>query len=471
MKQNIRGLALLFVLFFTIVGLDLGYWQVIRAAELTNNIEINRYRLLEGEKQTKRGRILDRNGIELAKTELTPEGARRIYPQPWLVHVTGYHSFRYGDSNIEKSFDKYLRGATGLDLTTSLKNDLFHRPTTGSDVVLTIDSRLQKIAEAALGQRKGAIVALDPRSGAILALASHPYFDPNTLEHDWSKLREDPDQPLLNRATQGLYTPGSTFKTVTLSAALETGTVKPSDTFTDATGVFIVDGFPIRDDNHPGITRFDLFHAYAYSCNVSFARIGLALGADRLSAYARAFGFGSIIPLEIPTAASQIMSTPDFLRSRPALASTAFGQGQLQATPLEMALIAATIANGGLTPQPYLVARVQSPDGRILYTANPKTWRKVISEQTAEAVKQAMIISVEEGWAKPARIPDVAVAGKTGSAEVIPGLPTHAWFIGFAPADKPQIAVAVIKEYAGGGSTEATPSGRQVIEAALKIMR
>ncbi|MBI4320771.1 MAG: penicillin-binding protein 2 [Chloroflexi bacterium] len=480
MKANIRRVGTVLVLGFVLVALSLIYWQVLRASELTSDVDLNRYRLAQREKTVQRGRILDRNGVIVASSKIEPDGVDRVYSQPWLVHVTGFHNLIFGDANVERKFGNYLSGAVESDPLRRLFDSLLHRPTAGDDVVLTVDSALQRVAEEELGAAKGAIVVIQPNTGEILALASHPYFDPNTMERDWQRLRNDPDRPLLNRATQGLYVPGSTFKTVTLAAVLEEGISRPDEVFdfemkVDSRGrdyhTDVVNGFPIVCYNHgptsPGRAILTLADAYAKSCNVVFARLGLRLGAQRLAGYARRFGFEAPIPVEIPTEPSSVSAQPDFLNDQVALASTAFGQGQLQVTPLQLALVAAAIANDGKIPQPHLVREIRTRDVSI--KVGPMgVWREAISPATARMLAQIMVESVDNGWASPAQIRGVAVAGKTGTAEAqLDDLP-HAWFIGFAPADEPKVAVAVVKENVGSGGAEAAPAARRLMELVLR---
>lgn len=459
MAYNINRLAALLLLGLVVVTLGLVYWQVVRAPELIARPD--NPRPIEEERRIRRGRILDRRGVELVGTNVDVEGkALRFYRYPPLVHVTGYHSLRYGTAGLEGAYNARLRGEAEekeRDPLTALMDDLLHRPQTGGDITLTIDLKLQKVADDALGEWRGAIVLLDPRSGQILALASHPYYNPNTLDEDWETLRDNPEKPLINRASQGLYPPGSAFKVVTLAAVLEEGLTKPQETFIDDTGRFVVQGFPILCNNHPGRTSFDLYHAFGYSCNVAFAQLGLRLGARKLLEYAHRFGLGQAPHLDIPTAAGQLAG--DLPLNDIELASTAIGQGELIVSPLQMALVAAAIANGGIVPQPGLV--LQPPEHHS--DASPSV---AVSPRTAQQVGEAMVVVVREGSGRSARLSGVQVAGKTGTAQVERGEP-HAWFIGFAPADEPRYAIAVLVENGGPGSKAAAPLARIVMEAAF----
>ncbi len=467
MGPNINRLAALLLLGLLVVALGLVYWQVIRAPELMARPD--NPRPVEEERRIRRGRIFDRRGVELVGSNVDVEGrALRFYRYPPLVHVTGYHSLRYGTAGLEGAYNARLRGETEekeSDPLTALLDDLLHRPQTGEDITLTIDLELQKIADDALGERQGAIVLLDPHSGQILALASHPYYNPNTLDEDWDTLRDSPEKPLINRASQGLYPPGSTFKVVTLAAVLEEGLTTPTETFTDETGRFVVQGFPILCNNHPDCPSFDLYHALGYSCNVAFAQLGLRLGARKLLEYARRFGLGQAPDLDIPTEDGQLAG--DLPLDDVEVASTAIGQGELIVSPLQMALVAAAIANDGIVPQPRLVLRPSIEETRF-FSKNlvSRGVSKAVSSRTAQQVGEAMVVVVQEGSGRSARLSGVQVAGKTGTAQVENEEP-HAWFIGFAPAHQPRYAIAVLVENGGPGSKGAAPLARIVLEAAL----
>lgn len=485
--------ALLVVATFAIASAVL-YWQGVRAGELVQRQD--NPRLLQERFQTARGRILDRNGVALAYSEPMEGGfMRRHYPYPSLAPVVGLLSPVLGATGIEAAADQYLSGQAPRvpwppDLASlAALADPRHRPE-GLDVVLTIDLQLQRAVEAAFGETPGAALVMDPKTGAILALVSRPTFDPNSLFavpgdtagnqralQAWQALQADPDQPLLNRATQGRYTPGSTFKTVTLAAALETGVASPSTVFTYKLNPpdrehrlpWHRNEF-VTDQNHT-VESFDLAHAYAYSCNVAFSELGLAVGRERYLQTMRAFGLGEAPPLEIPVEVSAMQARRDFFTGQEAayaLASTAMGQGELSVTPLQMALITAAVANGGQMPVPHLMAEVRAPSGEVLWRYKPAVWKTPISKRTADTVRDMMGVSVQDGWARGAAVPGVRVGGKTGTAELGEGEP-HAWFIGLAPVEDPQYVVVVIKERAGASSVVATPIAQRIFRAAFGI--
>ena len=485
MRRNIRRLAAVLTICFVAVALGLTYWQVIRAQELVYGAY--NPRLAKEDAQIVRGSILDRNGRKLVYSDSTANGVQRHYTDPTTAQVTGYYSAKYGTAGLESTFDRYLRGDVQANPFEAVTSDLLHRPRVGSNLTTTLDSKLQTVAAQVMGSNKGAVVAIDPRTGAVRAMVSVPYFDPNKLDQDWKTLDSDPNNPLLNRATQGLYVPGSVFKIVTATAAIDLGLIDLNKHYMSSADL-VIDGFRIANKNHPpGVINVTFVDDFAYSNNVTFAKTALSLGSkslavgddlpnpppwdvsidgsrQRFEEYARRFGFDSALPFDIPTSTSTI-GNQDL--SRVELANSGFGQGKIQVTPLLMALGAATIANGGKMPAPYLVQEIRDPSGAVLMQHTPSIVREVMTPETAASMNRLMLASVQEGYAKPAQIAGVQVGGKTGSAEVGGGKTEHSWFIGYAPASNPVIAVAVIMENKGPGDEFATPAGRKVIEAAL----
>ncbi len=462
MNRAFRRVAYVMLAGFAALALTAAYWSFWRGPALTRRLD-NPRRLVQ-ELQIERGRILDRNGATLAWTEMGDEGAVRHYAYPGLAPLIGYWSAERGVTGLEAAYNDQLRGVSGQESWHAALEDLLHRPHQGHDLVTTIDMSLQQVADQALGDRRGAVVVLDPNTGDLLALASHPYYDPNRLGEDWEALEQDAAHPLLNRATQGLYPPGSVFKTVTLATALADGVTKKSEQFTDETGLFIVEGFPIRDNNHPGITQFDLYHAFGYSCNVVFAQLGLRLGPERLRAGAEAFGFGQPLPIPLESAVSTV-GRDVALFEQPGLATTAFGQGEVLVTPMQMALVPAAIANGGVVPRVRLVLEVRSAGGSAVETVRPRGLRRAVKGSVAQAVREAMIVAATDGWAQPSTPPGMAVGGKTGTAQLGGTAKPHAWFIGFAPAGEPRVALAVMIENGGQGGSSAAPVARRIFAA------
>ena len=456
---RVRRLGLVFLLGYLVVAGAAAYWQVVQADAVVAEPKAGGERLRLEEQRITRGRILDRHGNVLAETITQPDGTRqRRYADLGAVHIVGYTSERFGAAGMEAVGADVLLGRGDAAEPRDLLDDLKHLPRTGHDLRITLDSKIQQAAEQALGSAPGAVIALDPRSGEVLASVSVPGYDPNvSIDDQWEALQSAPGSPLVNRVTQGLYTPGSTFKTVTLLAGLEAKLFGPQ-TPVRCPERLDVSGFPVTSRNEPpGKTTRNVNDAFAYSCNTAFAEMGLQVGAERLEDMARALGILDEVPLPLPTVAGQLAGEPGYLDSRQGLAVTAFGQGQLQMTPLHLALVAAAIANNGVVPKP-----------RLVLGEPAEGWRRAMSPETARVAAGIMEDSVKNGWAATGAVPGIRVAGKTGSAEVEPGTPSHAVFIAYAPAEAPRIAIAVLKERAGAGSAEAGPVVRAVLEAALR---
>jgi penicillin-binding protein A len=488
-ERNLQKLASVMLVGFLLVSVHLVRQQVVVAKQVRDTVVttadgiIRDPRLADAALKVQRGRIFDARGNEVAGREVSPDGyVKRTYLNPAMADVIGYYSpTMYGNTNLEQAYDEYLNGEKGGNPFVTLENDLLHRTPEGNDLYLTLDPELQQIALNALGNHKGAAVLLDPKTGAILAMVSNPAFDPGSLAFDpsgdwtdesarikanWDQLLADPDTPLLNRATQGLYPPGSTFKTITAAAGLDTHLITPSTVYTD-TGELMVEGHQVLDPNRPdaSITKWSVTDSYKWSLNAVFAQIGLQLGPDRLQEYAHRFGFDSPLDFDLPTSMSQIANDSSFLQSKTALADTAYGQGQILVTPLQMALVAATVANGGEVPHPYLVSQIKAPDGSIIQTTSPRMVDRAISTEAASQLKDIMVNLVGD-WFSSGALTGVKIGGKTGTAQVENGNP-HAWFIAFAPAENPRYALAVVLENAGEGHTVAAPVAKTILEAAI----
>jgi penicillin-binding protein A len=421
-------------------------------------------RLALAAERTRWGRILDRHlGVLADSVEVEGRQVRRYAAGSLFAHVLGYRSAQYGLAGVESRYDPQLLGLPAQDPWQVVLRAI-GQPSQGNDVVLTVDTTVQQAAEAALGGSRGAVVALDPRTGAVLALVSHPTFDPATLDADWPTILHDPATPLLDRATQGQYPPGSAFKTITLAAALLSGRVTQRSMF-ECPGFITVAGGTITDFQGEAHGRIRVPQAFALSCNVAFVRIGLLTGAEAILKMARAFGLGRAPRFDLPTAPGSLPD-PRALGLR-GLAQISFGQGSLLVSPLQMCLVAAAIANHGIMMRPFLLSQLRTPGGRIIETYAQRGSRAVLPSWVAAEIASDMIGVVRGGTGTAAQIPGVEVAGKTGTAENPHGR-TDAWFIAFAPADRPQVAVAVLVENAGGGSDVAAPAARQVLQAALR---
>jgi cell division protein FtsI/penicillin-binding protein 2/cell division protein FtsW (lipid II flippase) len=453
---RMRHVGVVLLAGFVVLAGTLGYWQVVRADALAADPAVSGQRLRLETARITRGSLLDRNGEVLAETVIGPGGVpERRYTEPSAIHVVGFDSSWLGATGAEALAADALMGRRQQTPDDTLR-DLLRLDRSGADVRLTIDAALQRAAAQAMGDAAGAVIALDPRTGDVLALVSNPTYRPDLNEEEWAALRTDPASPLLNRATQGLYTPGSTFKTVTLAAALEYGLVQ-LDSPAKCADAILVEGVRVTSDNEPpGRGTETVADAYAYSCNTYFAELGVVLGEDRFLAMAESLGLVEEPPITLPASRGRLSNTAEFLASDAGLATSAFGQGELQLTPLHLALVTAAVANEGQMPRP-----------RIFLDDAPSTWRQAMSPATAQALSEAMEYGVEAGWAAPIGISGTRIGAKTGSAEVAAGGESHALIISFAPVDDPGIVVVVVRELAGSGSREAAPVARAVIDAWL----
>jgi peptidoglycan glycosyltransferase len=478
----------MFVLFGSLF-LNLNYLQVLRAQDLSND---NRNaRQLIREYEIRRGLILAADGVtQLAASEPT-EGVLRYlrrYPDGELyAHIVGFYSFVYGRSQLESTFNDFLVGSAPETFARNLTDLLAGRERNGDDIVTTISPPVQRAAREALGDRRGAVVALVPSTGELLAVVSSPTYDPNDLsshDHDaivasWEQTEADPTNPKLNRAAMERYPPGSTFKIVTAAAALEAG-LTPETTFPDPPALDLPQTTAAIGNFGGGLCNggspLTLRRALAVSCNTTFAQLGLRLGAEQLVAQAEAFGFNQDWAFQLPIVPSLIPKELD----DPSAAQSAIGQRDVRTTPLQMAMITATIANDGVLMQPRMVKQVNDFAGRIIRQFPPEPLRlpaspeaRAISPQTAAQLQSMMVGVVESGSGQRAAIRGVDVAGKTGTAETGEGRNPTVWFVGFAPSDNPQVAVAVVIEDGGDVGSEATggavaaPVARAVMEAAL----
>ncbi len=460
--RAIARLGALFVALFVLLGVRQVWLQAVRGPVIAANPHNPRHTAIA----VGRGSILASDGTPLAVSR----GAVRVYPQgAFLAQAVGYASARYGTSGLEDAFDGVLAARTdAADPLTQLEQIFSGRTQgpRGADVVTTIDLAVQNVLVADLSRfRRGAGVVLDPRSGAVLALASLPSYDPNRLDALWPQLLTAPTSPLLDRSTQGLYPPGSTFKIVTAADALDAGVVMPQSTFSDP-GYLAVGNAVIHDDQGEATGTQDLTGAFALSSNVDFAQIALRIGVARWFDYAAKWGLGQAVDFDVPVSRDRLPKRSTVYPG--VLAQLGFGQADLLVTPLRMALVGATIAHDGITPRPYLVRRIAGSETSI--AARPESIAQPISAETAHMVRDMMIQTVKRGTGTPAQLPGVTVAGKTGTATNPEG-PAHAWFVAFAPAQAPRVAVAIIVENVGYGATYAAPIARDILRVALARQR
>ena len=471
---NIRSLSVAIALSFLLTSIGVGYWTMVASDELATD-PFNP-RLVSAIRDRPRGTIVDSAGNVLAESIKTADGYQRRYADRSLAHVVGYASFKYGAAGVEAAYADSLIGQDPADpVATWRARYLGERESPGA-VVLGIDPKVQKAALAALSAtgRKGAIIALDPRTGAILASVSLPSYEPNqiadpkTEDIAWQQVNGDEGRPLIDRARSGLYPPGSTFKTVTGAAALENG-VNP-DAKVRVDDPWQADkswgDYFVRSSSraHADFTMADAFRV---SENIYFAKIGLQIGGPKLAEYAQRFGIGSAPKCDLAVAKGQLSNAGTL--DRPTLtADTSYGQGELLTSPLQMALVAAAIGRGGIMPTPHYALEVRDSAGNTIRTIAPGASGQVVRPDTAAKITQYLVGAVEGpgAFAFGAKISGIHVAGKTGTAEN-PAGPPHGWFIGFAPAENPVVAVAVIIENAGQGGVDAAPLGGRVMQAAL----
>lgn len=464
--RGVRRVALGMAFSFLLLSLGLVYWQVVQAEELLEN-PANR-RLILMESRVTRGGFFDRNGEIIAQTQVAGEKKERVYPKGEMYEpLLGYSTVKLGAAGLEGCLADWLLGLKNATPTQTVQQ-LFALPRQGDDVVLTLDSRLQSIAYEALKGKMGAAVAINPRTGEVLALVSQPSYDPTNLDQNWDEIRNRSGSPLYNHAF-ALFPPGSIMKTVT-SAALFRGGVNTTDLY-ESTGSVIINGQVINEQNGRAFGWINYNMALAYSCNAYFSLKAVEAGDKNFLAAVKAFGFGQKIPFEVDIPSSSITqeSRPKLPASLSTnlLAASAFGQGEVLVSPFHMALVAAGVANHGVIMEPYLVERVLDPTQTVVHEHKPQPWLTALSKVEADKITSAMITAVNEGTAAPGALPNVQVAGKTGSAEPGGDVRTHAWYIAFAPAEDPKIAVAVIVEHGGTGGEAAAPIARQIIEDAL----
>lgn len=469
---NIRALTFVIGLLFLMTSVGVGYWSLDVAGIKGDPFDP---RLLASLRDRPRGKILAADGTELAVSVRGPNGYVRRYADRSLAQALGYASFTYGASGIEGAYAESLIGRDAADPVSQWRARYLGEETEPAVVQTGIVPAVQQAAAAALGGRRGAVIVLDPKTGAILASVSQPGYDaaritdPATEAEAWKQVTENADRPLVDRARQGLYPPGSIFKLVTAAAALESGVDPKAKVRVDHP--FKADpswgNYSVRSATQAH-GEFDMDLAFVRSENIYFAKLALQIGADRLEEYAARFGIGSAPRCELPAGAGQLSNSGQL--DRPILlADTAFGQGELLVSPLQMALVAATIARGGSLPTPHYATKVLAPGGETLRVIEPGAVAQVISPQNAVTIGASLVAAVNApgAFAAGARVSGIVVAGKTGTAETPSGAP-HGWFIGFAPAQEPTAVVAVVLENSPRGGEDAAPVGGAVLRAAIR---
>lgn len=479
MNRAVRRMTAIVFMAFAVLVAGLTYDQVIAGPRYRD--DPRNARLIIYESGRERGGIVTADGVVVAQSVAATSGRTftRTYPEGGLyAHTVGVASALLEDRGLESTRGDVLtsqRDATITGLLSALAGEDL-RP---RGLRLSIDHRLQQTALNALAGQTGAVVALDPRTGAVLAMVSLPTFDPNSLVSanavvNGEQLVADPSRPLVNRATSETYAPGSTFKVITAAAALESGIAAPETEFPNTPEVELPNSTAVirnfGGDLCGASARVSLRSAFVRSCNTVFALLGMEVGGGELAGRAATFGFGDQIPFELTAAASSV-APDEVLADLAIVAQSAIGQRDVRATPLQMALAAAAVANGGLVMEPFIVAEVFDAEARVVAVADPTEWRRALTPSVARTLGEMMVQVVESGTGRAAAVPGSTVGGKTGTAEV-PDQPPHAWFIGYGgpPGGEPTIAVAVLVESGGAAGNDATggsvaaPIAHEVLE-------
>ena len=456
-------------------------WTIFEASSLRDN-PLNARSLLE-QQRIDRGEILASNGKVLARSvrSTASRQSEAIYTRTYptgeeFAHAVGYYYIDLGRTGLESYRNSQLSGQSGTNLQ-SILDQLQGKRKQGNDVYTTLDPGAQQVANSALEGHEGAVVALEPRSGAVKVMASSPGYNPNALRStsSYERLAKTASgKPLVDRATQFGYAPGSTFKVVTATAAIDSGKFTRESTV-DGRNDVRVSGVPLQNDENESFGQITLTQALAKSVNTVWAQVAERVGKRTMAAYMRRFGFDSKPQLDYP--ASEMSSSGEYSHGRivPPTSSQVdvgrmgIGQDKLEATPLQMAEVAATVANRGRLMRPHMTARIVDPDGRTVQRISPHVQSVVMKPSTADAVRQMMEAVVNEGTGTPAQIAGVQVAGKTGTAETQIGTAiNNVWFIAFAPAANPTVAIAVtLKGVPGQGAAFAAPIAREVMERLL----
>ncbi len=495
MNRQLNRLAVVSIVLLAALIVATTYWQTWATAGLQDKQDNALQRVVQF--SVARGLIRGAGDkTTLATNRRVKRGSEtlyfRSYPQNGLAAQTvGYSTASRSQTGLEQSMNDYLTGAnTNLsDAFRHILNRLGNATVHGYNLELTIRPRAQRLAQQLLGDRCGAVVALSPHTGAVYVMASSPTYDPNLIDKPGGyekvlKIRGacGEGSALVNRATQGLFVPGSTFKMVTAAAALDTGAFKPDSSFYDP-GYCTEYGKQVSNAGNPDQGGHEVFghlnfvSAFQHSVNSVFCNIGKQIGAPTILAYAKKFGFYRTPPLETPGDERKPSGLYKNFRlwdpKNPATevdpGRLAFGQSNMVVTPLQMAMVAGTIANGGVVPKPYLVRRITASDGSTVRTTRPSNLGRAIKPETAQELNQMMVAVVQGGTGTAAAIPGIQVAGKTGTAETGVSNVYTAWFVAFAPADHPQVAIAVVleKQLNGFGGVVSAPIAKQVLEALL----
>lgn len=408
-----------------------------------------------------RGSFYDRDNQVLAQTIINEDGKKiRSYSYPHLYsHVIGYTFPDLGKSGLELTMDEYLTNRHSTGIGEAIKK-FFERESTGHSIRLSIDTQVQLKSSELLGDNKGAVVALNPKTGEVYSMVSKPNFNPANLRENWEEINASGESPLFNRAINGLYPPGSVMKVISTASILE-GKIPLDYTHT---GTQIIDGYEYKDATSRQYGEIGLEEAFIRSLNTYFVEKIQKVGQSNFEQTAKKFMFEENIPFELPISKSTLNFSNSTNMNQ--LSASSIGQGRVLSTPIEMALMASAIANDGAIMKPYLVSEIMRPDGTIFKTTEPEILSQAISPELAQEINKLMIQTTNIGTGTNASIRNIQVSSKTGTAENETGK-THAWYVGFAPAEDPVVAVAVIVEQGGSGGEVAAPIGRDVIISVL----
>lgn len=473
----LRLFGLVLVLFGALAGMT-SYNSVINAQQYRDNALNKRSQIKQA--QIRRGVIRARDGSVLARSVRDEDGLyeRRYAPEARrFAHVLGYdYALTIGRAGLERARNDALVGEK--DEITSIVDDLRGGRKVGDNLVTNLDPRAQQVALDALGGRRGSVVAIEPATGRVRVMASTPGYDPNALRRaaNYERLARADNSPLFNRATQAGYAPGSTMKIVTAAAALDSGRFTPDSTVSGKSPI-IVSGVPLKNFSDQQFGSITLTTALTNSVNTVWAQVAERLGRDRYADYMERFGFGSDPPLDYPGGqmfASGVYEQGDVISpdsDQVDIGRVAIGQERLRVTPLQMAMIAATVANGGVRMKPRITSRVVDADGRTVERIAPEQAERVMSARSAAQLTQMMSNVVREGTGTAAALQGIEVAGKTGTAELnIARRINQPWFVGFAPRSRPKVAIAVTLENVTGGQggVVAAPIAKDVMQELLR---
>ena len=458
----ILGITYLMVALFLGLAVYMGYFLQVRSEDVINNSY--NARLDRFSDRIVRGKIMAGDGTVLAETQVDADGneTRVYYYGSVFDHAVGYSA--KGKTGIEALANFYLL-TSHVNLLEQVGNELSGRKNPGDNVYTTLDAELQQAAYAALGDRKGVVIAMEPDTGKVLAMVSKPGYDPNTLLQDWDWLTDggNGEGQLLNRATQGLYPPGSTFKIVT---ALEYMREHPGgyrDYQFDCSGVYVNGDYRIKCYHGTAHGHQDFTRSFANSCNGAFSSLGLGLNLGAFRDTAKSLLFNSPLPITgLPYKQSSFQMGPG--ADTWEILQTSIGQGTTQVTPMHNAMITATIANGGTLMKPYFLNSVETAGGEEIKKFMPASYGSLMTAGEAEGLTELMRTVVTEGTGSAVRTDAYTVAAKTGSAEFETGKETHAWFTGFAPVENPKLVVTVLVEEGGSGGKAAAPIARQLFD-------